>query len=260
MFTFTPDEKMRSFKGSDFVGKTVTVKLQHKQNGQQYVGVRDPIFRDCGIYGVSGWVKELGDENTEITREIKAIWLMESMNGGRRDYRRYDSYWSYFNDNKKKEVFAYWSGGMMGKLMRGGGNPDRANIVAVFDDFEVDDHCGDFDAPEEWYSELHKDKPQFKFERGFYKDAAEAVMFFKDRPHDDLFGERYFPVVVFPKDTEVDVRMIVNAAKSCSQPIMTDQYLIFGTRCKSYEYAGVIEDTYKNGGQIARAMDWDWDG
>lgn len=60
------------------------------------------------------------------------------------------------------------------------------------------------------------------------------------------------------KDTKINanVRGIAAMPKSCSKPIVTDKYIIFGTRCKSYEYAEVINETYKVGGFIAKNKEW----
>lgn len=91
-----------------------------------------------------------------------------------------------------------------------------------------------------------------------FTTAEEAVKFFSDKPQDDLFGTRYFPVVVFPENIQADVRRIVDYAKGCSKPIVTCGNIIFGTRCKPSEFVEVINMTYQAGGKVARALEFDW--
>jgi hypothetical protein len=259
-FTFEPSKKIRSFDSKLFEEKQVTLKLEEVKDGCQMVSIESPLFREFELRPW-GWVERvLGEKGTTIKRKISSVSLLESMNGGRSSEREYPSYKAYFNEETKKTVQQFWRGGLMGRLFSGsGGDPDEADIIVKFKDFQLEDHCVyGFKAPEEWYSEMHRDEPQFKFERGFYKDADEAIHFFSDKAQDDIFGTRYFPVLVFPKNTTVDVRGIVHYAKNYSKPIVTDKHIIFGTRCKPDEMPEVIKDTYDNGGQIARGQQWDW--
>ena len=254
-FKFEPSKEIREFDCTKLIGKIATIELCHLSDDKkdQYVQIRYPLF-DISI---GDWVPTLGKEKEIIKRKIKNAYLMEATNGGRRDKKHYNSYKDYFDNSKKEEVKEYWIGGLIARMSRGGGDLDRCDIVIEFESFKVEGHIWDMIAPEEWYSELHRDK--FKFEKGFYKDADEAIHFFSDRSHDDLFGERYFPVIVFPKDTIADVRSIANCAKSCSKPIMTNKHIIFGLRCKPHEYESIIKDTYEKSGQIARSKEWDWE-
>jgi hypothetical protein len=260
-FEFEPNKKIRSFKCSDFVGKIATIELGHLSDDKkkQYVTARHPDFKNYDIYGVTDWVNTLGKPKEQIKRKIKSVSLIEKCNGGRTDTSEYDSYLAYFNKEKKKEVLEYWKCGILGRINRCGGDPDHCCLKIYFDEFCLEENIWGFTAPEEWYSELHNVNGNFNFEKGFYKDADEAIKFFADKPHDDLFGERYFPVIVFPKNTKADVRMIANMPKSCSKVIVTDKYIIFGTRCKPHEYSEVIVETYKNGGFVAKAKEWNWE-
>jgi hypothetical protein len=256
-FKFLPIKKIRQFKCSDLIGKIVTISCQHLSDDKkrQYVHASSKDLNEFDIYGVSNWIPVLGEKDTEVKRKVMGAYLMEAMNGGRSDNREYSSYQNYFNKDKKQEVQDYWKGGLLGRMRRQGGDPDRVSIILKFNAFSLEDNTWSMIAPEEWYSELHP----IKFPHGFYGSSEEAIKFFGDKAHEDLFGERYFPVIVFPKKTEADIRGIVHGAKGCSKPIVTKDYVVFGTRCKPDEYSYIIEQTYTAGGKVAKSKEWDWD-
>jgi len=265
-FEFSPSKKIREFDISSFIGKTVEIKLKHMNNSKtdQFCGIETKLTEDVEFYDfimISGWMgKIFGKEGDIIERKIIDVYLIEHMNGGRSDYRKGSSYTDFFDDQRKREVHKFWKGGIIGRMIgRGGGDADQADIVFVFKDFKIEESCWSYTAPEEWYSELHQDKSRFSFPKGFYKNADEAIHFFSDKPNDDMFGERYFPVVVFPIESEAKIRSIIGNAKSHSKAIVTKKHIIFGTRCKPDEYGYVISQTYENGGQVPRAQVWDWD-
>jgi hypothetical protein len=254
MFEFLPKKEFREFNAKSLIGKIVELQLQHLSDDKkkQYVCTSNPCY-------VSGWVNTLGEPDTKVKRKIVDAYIMEHCNGGRSDYDHYDSWKHYFNKNKKKEVQEFWKAGLLGKIGRGLGDLDRIELIVVFKEFQLEATMYDYEAPEEWYSEMYANDEKFSFKRGFYETSDEAIRFFTDKPHDDLFGERYFPVVVFPKDTKANVRNIVYGAKSHSKPIVTKDYIVFGTRCKPYEYSSIISETYNSGGKVARCIEWDWD-
>lgn len=256
-FQFEPPKEIRDFECDALVGKMVGIQLGHLSDDKksQYVHIQDILGLD--FTSLHGWIPTLGKEKTTVRRKIKGAYLMERRNGGRSDHGHYTSYWDYFNKAKKEDVIKFWRGGLLSRLGRGGGDLDECDLILEFEGFKIEDHIYGMVAPEEWYSEMHRDS--FKFEKGFYKDADEAAHFFSDRSHDDIFGERYFPVIVFPKNTKVDVRSIAHWAKAWSKPVVTAKHIVFGLRCKPGEYAGIINETYKNGGWVARSKEWDWE-
>ncbi len=264
-FQLKPSKTIREFDASILIGKMVVLELQHldKHETNQFASIKTKFDTDPELYGltyISGWLgKVFGEKGEIIKRKITDAYLVEHQNGGRTPYKSAKTYKEFFNDEWKKEVQKFWSGGVFGRIMKRGGDADQADIIIKFKDCEIDNMCWEFTAPEEWYSEMFQDDPRFAFPKGFYKDADEAIHFFGDKSVDDMFGERYFPVVVFPIDTKVDVGSVVYGAKSHSKTIVTDKHIIIGTRCKPHEYADVMAETYEKGGQIARSQVWDWD-
>lgn len=260
LFKFNPSEEIRNIDlKRDMIGKTVTINLLHsnKDKTDQFAAV-EPF--SSPILFISGWTGKFFDEKeSKIIRKIIDAYFIEHINGGRTNSITATSYKDFFNDERKKYVQRFWQG-LLGKLMsRRGGDADQADLIIVFEDCKIDSFCYDVKAPEEWYSEMFRDNPRFSFPKGFYSDAEEAIHFFSDRPVDDMFGERYFPVIVFPIETLYKIEDLVCYAKAYSKPIVTDKYIIFGTRCISGEYQTLIQKTYENNGKIAKSQNWDWD-
>jgi hypothetical protein len=258
-----PSKAIRDFKGSDYEGRVLTIKCQHmnKEKTNQYVSTSYPGTKndwDHPLHHLSGWAgKVIGKEDSTVKRKLLKVELIEHCNGGRSDHNRYPSYKAFFNKERKEDVHRLWLADIAMRINGMVKNDcDRADIIATFKDFELDSMSFDFEAPEEWYSELYASN--FDFRRGFYKDADEAIHFFQDKANDDLFGERYFPVIVFPRRKIETARDIAGWAKSCSKAIVTKKHAIFGTRCKPHEYQEIITKTYENGGQVARSMEWNW--
>jgi hypothetical protein len=269
---FEPSEEYRNFDGRVFVGKMATLVL-HKPNesGRQQVSLKSIggtpwSKRDHYKHPLSSvydWVERpIGKGDTTIRRKVLGIHLIEAANGGRSSSRTVPSYREYFNEEQKKRVLDHWRAGVIGRLTRNhGGDLDRADIIITFKDFKLETRCWEMKAPQEWKSELYAGDLEPRLERGFYKDADEAIHFFGDKPNDDLFGERYFPVLAIELDHK-NTSDLMNAAwraKSHSDPIVTSKHLLIGTRCKPHEYAKVITNAYEIGGKVVRGMQWDWE-
>jgi hypothetical protein len=270
-FEFEPSKTIREFKCSSLVGKPVNILCEHFDNEtfgtdskdkkpatNQFVRIERCPKADVHLFA-SGWAgKVLGKKNEKIKRVIRKVTLIESMNGGRGDWEEYSSYADFFNNQRKKRVIASWSGGIFGRFGGSGGDPDRADIRFYFDDFMIEDFRFDFTAPEEWYSELYLKQADIDRER-CYANAKEAVEAFSAKCRDDMFGERYFPVLAFPASTPRDVVMsVANGAKSSTKPIVGKDWIVMGARCKPHQFAEVIEATYVSGGAIPKDREWDW--
>jgi len=268
---FKPSDEYRNFDGRDFIGKMATLVLyEPSKSGRQQVDLKSisgmpKSKRDRFNHPLSGvyeWVERpLGKGGTTIRRKVLGICLIEAMNGGRSSHRTAPSYKEYFNEKQKKIVLDYWRAGHMRFFTRSGGDADQADLIITFKDFKLESRCWGMKAPQEWKSELYAKELEPRLERGFYKDANEAIHFFGDKPNDDLFGERYFPVLAIELGHENEYKLLDVAwrAKSQSDPIVTNKYLLIGTRCKPHEYAEVITGAYEVGGKVVRGMQWDWE-
>ncbi len=265
-WSFEPKAEIRAFDARILEGLDIKVECEHTDQdvnkertraSDQYVRLLLP--EKFQFLHVSGWAgRVLGNKGDILPRRIQKAALMQASNGGRGDYRKYDTYADYFNPERRQRLAAKRSAGLLGAvLMRG--DDDRCDIWIALDDFELSDSCWGIHAPMEWYSEDLRNLAKFRFVDGFYADAANAVIAFQQKHHDDLFGERYFPTLVFPLETPPEkIREIIWRPKATSEAIVTDQWIIFGTRCKPHEYEEVIESTYAAGGKVPIGVEWDW--
>lgn len=255
-----PSKNIRDFYAHKFVGKTVSFTISHESEDGKSTFVRGTLSKEIfGISMISGWIEKSIKES--FTAKILDCGLKIAKNGGRDNEYVYKTYWDYFSEKRKKIIFEQKNGGLLGRLMsHHRGDHNRADLWFKFKDFVIEDFWFDCTFPEEWESERCKDKIDFTFPKGFYKDSKEAIQFFADRSHDDLFGERYFPVAVFNKKTKKEIINYVRwLPKSTSIPIIGKNKLVIGTRCKPSEYHELITYVYENGGKIAKSMEWDWD-
>lgn len=107
------------------------------------------------------------------------------------------------------------------------------------------------------YTEQYKQKGEEMLQRGFYETPSEALA--AQSSSEDMFGERYFPVIAFPISTsESEIDDVVWIPKGTSQPIRTDTHIIYGSRCKSREVDDFINASYGIGGKVIRGTSWDW--
>lgn len=267
-FEFKPSAEIRAFDARTLEGLEVEICCEHtdKDNKKEMVSPSDQYVRVDRIEKykflyLSDWAgRVLGEKNTKIKRIIRKAELIQAANGGRSDHRGYSSYWDYFNADRRARILAKRGMDLMSRVMfAGGGDDERADIRLVFDDFELTGSCWEFEAPEEWFSEALKDHPKFRFVDGFYPNADAAIKAFQQKQHEDMFGERYFPAIVFPHNVSQEkLREILWRPKTVSDPIVTDKWIVYGTRCKPHEYAEVIEATYAAGGQVPIGVEWDW--
>jgi len=266
-WSFEPSAEIRAFDARTLEGLDVQIKCQHTdadvnkpgfRTSDQYVSVEFPKDLPLRLH-VSGWAgKVIGQTDRLVPRTIRSAALMQAANGGRGDSRKYSTYAEYFNPERRNRLATKRGSGIMGAIMLRG-DDDRADIWLAFDDFELSDSCWEICAPKEWYSEDLRGRAKFRFVDGFYADAANAIIAFQQKHHDDLFGERYFPTLVFPIDTPKEkIREIIWRPKATSEAIVTEQWIIFGTRCKPHEYEEVIEATYAAGGKVPIGVEWDW--
>lgn len=260
---FQPNPKIRSLDLSKLVGQTVQVQLAHANADQtdQMASINElQIERFCGSAEyISGWLGGyLGKQSSVVKLKVSQAYITGHNNGGRQSKHAL-TYNDFYDATQKKLVHALWTGGIEGRIVGGMRDFDRADIIVEFDNgMKLDSFAWGLKAPEEWYSELYENLPEFKFEDGFFDTAEEAIESFKNSSVDDMFGTRYFPVCVFPLKVQVEKHNVVGWAKAHSSAILLSDRVVYGTRCKPDEYEEVIRRTYAAGGAIARNRTWDW--
>lgn len=265
---FEPSEEIRNFDGRKLVGREVTITLRHTNADvslkkeaatDQYVVVAS-LWKEYAFLSCAGWCgKVLGKKSDTIKRVIRRCTLMQHANGGRSDHREADTYREFFNEAQRKKVESGRGMGLIGKVMGGAGDDDQADVVLHFDDFKLDSFAFEFRAPQEWQSEALREDNRFKFVDGFYEDADKAVDAFSQKSSDDMFGTRFFPVLVFPREMSKDkLDEITWRPKSTSDPVLVGGSIVIGTRCKSHEYDEVIRMTYAAGGRVPIGLEWNW--
>lgn len=268
VFSFSPSAAVRNCDLNQFIGKEIEISLGHisESKDNQY------IYSEALQYGnnpedkmiISGWCgKYFGERESKVIWEIKDMYFIVHNNGGRTP--RIDkprTYNEFYNDWQKEKYDIWQGGGVMGKVFNSlKGDFDRADILIKFKNHvTIESFAWEFKMPEEWYSDMYKEINTLCFADGFYESSEKAIEIFSKKSSTDLFGERYFPVLVFPKDTP---QKVIDEAqympKSSSNIILKDDQIVFGTRCKPYEFQNVIEFCYENGGKVPVGVQWDWE-
>lgn len=256
MNIFYPLPEVRAIHKNLFVGKKIQVRRLSKEMGnpiEANIPFGSSILPFYGHLGASLPKKLLP------SYEILDFGLREKANGGRTDRRTYNSYKTFFNDRRKSLCQKLWRGDDNSYI----GTPDKAIIWIKTKDFEVELHpvAPQIQAPEEWYSEIFKRKKKFLSPLQTYNTSTQALK--SQTPTCDLFGNRFFPVCVFPNQeidqtTATAIRAVIACATNATMPIVTKQFVFFGLRCKEIELQPVIRGIYKNGGKIVKNQLWDW--
>ena len=263
-FQFLPSAKTREFNSKKLIGRKVEVDFQHTDNDDnkkakatsQYICLTKSIEP---FGSVAGWSDIIRKKGTKQVWKIKNAYLMEHENGGRSDHNKYYSYKEFFNEQRKMLVIKRYLGGLMQLMFSSGGDPDEADLVVEFENGVTIDSSGGADAPQEWYSETFAGLERFKFTDGFYETAEEAIEYIKTRPTDDLFGTRYFPLMVLPISSSAKVVETIRwMPKASARPIVVGEQIVIGTRCKAHEFESVVQETYKRGGKVPKYRVWDW--
>ena len=267
-FEFKPEKAIRELDLRKIHGLEVVLKVQHadKEQTDQYCNFSDESMNKIKeILGFdvffNGWVgRFVGEYNTTFTTKISDAYLMEHANGGRDPFKRAYTYFEFFDAKQKAKVDMQRLGGLMARLSMSSGDPDRADIILRFENgMKMETMQWQIECPEEWYSDLYGADVRFRFVDGFYSDADKAIEAFAKKSNEDLFGERYFPVLAFPISTpNKDIQEVIWRPKAVSDPIKTKDYIVYGSRCKPAEYAETIQETYRVGGKVPIGVEWNW--
>jgi hypothetical protein len=271
------DDVIRVPDCKSLIGKTLDFNVRHEPNGYHIECKNTISVEDCYPSRPSVWAGKTAFNNKEnlviindrkftFTGTVTQCFLMERGNGGRSNSKRYESVAQYFKDPLvKQRVMNITYGGTLARLADRGGDPDQADLiikVMVNEDTVIDVECDMWDAkpPVSWYTEKFGGLPQFEFKKGFFETSVDAVEFYTILGQtDDLFGQRYFPVLVFPKSVEDEkIEDIIYYAKGCSNRLDIDDNWVIGLRCKTDEYRQCIERCYEVGGKVPIDCQYDW--
>lgn len=264
---FKPSQAVRNTDVRKLEGNVYTFKAQHSDDAktttffQPTDETRYLMREQMGFeLHLNGWVQRYAEKDTTVELKIEDAWLVPHNNGGRDANKRAKTYAEFFNDQQRARYVGTLVGGLEARIFHSKGDADRCDILLNFEGgYTLDSMTWDIEAPGEWYSDTYNKNQAFLFQDGFFDTAEQAINHFSQQSKDDLFGTRYFPVLVFPLDTEQGkMDEVIWRPKSHSLPILTADHIIYGTRCKSSEYVDTIDETYKAGGKVARNREWDW--
>lgn len=222
------------------------------------------LYKDEGVLA-SGWVpnlwdiKELSHDNrTHVNATLVNIYYMQGSNGGRSNQKRYDSIADYVADPITKQL--YLTALKSGMFDRPCGDADKVdkifNFTAFGTKFTIQEHMYDEILPPEWYSEEFQETAVLLAKADVYPTADEAIS--NQEKRDDLFGDRFFPVVVYPKDKLEIAKELVQEFKNWSNPLFFEDKVFFGIRAKSCEIWN-LKNVYESGGHVLINQEWDWD-
>lgn len=201
-------------------------------------------------------------KRTDLIGVITDSKVMEHSNGGRSNDKVYNSVADYISDPEvKKNVRRKCKASVFDIAP---GDPDNVDILVKFriqgptsfpTVYEVKESLWQEIVPVEWYSEFHSDVITDLQTFDTYSTAQEAIT--ETQVHEDLFGDRLFPVIKAPKELVEVIKDHSASFKNCSKPLFDDKFVYIGVRSKVSEI-DEINDIYSSGGTILKHRDWDW--
>lgn len=237
-----------------------------------WVILQDPLDDDSWSIG-SGYIANIFPEGyfdaedgtfkaKTVTGIVTRTVVMEHSNGGRINTKEYSSVQEYLADPIVKAACReHITGGLMARIARGGGEPDRVDFIRTFkidgydSEFTVTDSCYDSIIPQGWINEFHSNVITVLAKCKVWDTAEQALQ--NSESTDDLFGERYFPVLKAPVVLTATMQSICDGFKGYSTPLTDSEFVYIGIRSKSYEIDN-IKEIYDAGGWILCDQEWDW--
>lgn len=198
---------------------------------------------------------------TSIEGVITSVKFQERANGGRTNTNEYDSIEAYLADPMVKRLVEKKTVSL-GIFNMQAGDPDKVDVVINFrlsefpaSNFEVKETIWEDIIPQAWYDEIF-------FEEGVRLNGFpvyDNVLVAIDTTivQDDLFGNRLFPVIRFPKDQLKKFIDHASCFKNHSKPIISGEYGFIGLRSKPDEIWH-LEEVYKDGGRVLIGKEWNW--
>ena len=205
----------------------------------------------------------LQEELPELSTTICKIWYTQHSTCLGAKLKEYDSVESYWADPSiKKACIEKFQGGVDYSLANDSDPTSIDMHVAVTLDGYPDvgvlsfkSVLYDTNSPTEWYSEAHDLLIKSLRNVVSYDTAEKAIK--SMTLEQDLFGDRYFPVLKAPQELETEMADIASSFKSCSRTLTDGENIYIGIRSKTHEI-GYIHDIYEAGGTILVDTQWDW--
>lgn len=197
----------------------------------------------------------------KLTGVVTKTVVMEHSNGGRDNNKEYSSVQEYLADPIVKEACRHVTvGGLSARISRCG-DPNQVDFVRTFkidgysEEFTIKDSGYSNIMPQEWMNEFHANTIEGLSKCKVWDTAQQALN--NTKSTDDLFGERYFPVLKAPVELTSKMQSICDGFKSQSTPLTDSEFVYIGIRSKSYEI-GTINEIYEAGGWILCYQEWNW--
>jgi hypothetical protein len=207
------------------------------------------------IFGINEFDETIGKPT--FTVNVVSVVYKQHSNGGRTNNKDYPSIDAYVNDPITKKLYQQKLKSSFFDLSPG--DPDSVDAIYTIEYngqlFNLSGTHYDI-IPPDWYSEEHQDTGK-RLSKSVAYDTAEEALNSLGEPTNDLFGQRYFPVV---KCDRANLSSVVNECenfKSCSKPIFFGNYAFIGIRSKTHE-VNYIRDVYKAGGVVLKNEEWNW--
>lgn len=162
------------------------------------------------------------------------------------------SYKDFFDENYKNLMIKKWTNREI--------DPSgKANVVIKLENGVEFKTFFDAEYPSEWYSSFYANR-SFAQNLEFYdtETIAKDTLFTNNK--EDLKGCRISPVLAFSLEVPLEtIQKVLNTVYSYSKPILLKDKVLFGIKCKYFEYNEPINQTYLAGGKIVKNQEWNWD-
>lgn len=209
---------------------------------------------------VSGYIPNIWEfdelDNNQIEVDlVKPGVYLEHYNGGRTNCKEYDTIEAYLNCDFAKECYNKWLEDNSEWKFEYEGTPSNLDYIMTFNLVKenqvvtLKDIIYDIKIPEHWYKDRYKDVLVKLEEAELYENQDDVDVIIRD----DLFGKRYFPVVLFPDET-----VFVTLCKTWSSPLHGERGVYYGLRVTSHDVEYIHSVVYGNNGKVLKGVEWDW--
>lgn len=189
---------------------------------------------------------------TTIIKDVEIISKYWGIDGN--PDATFESYEDYVNHPYTKELYFRKLNNPWGTFV----NVDSPKIVLTLriDDDKIEFISYQYDVlPEIWYTENYWNVAKTLDNYEIYLTVDEAINSLQMR--DDLFGDRYFPVIKTHLKNKEVIQELAQYFKNCSSPLFCGNSVYFGLRSKPSELH-YLKRLYENDGFVLKNKEWDW--